>query len=317
MNFPSSQYVGRFAPSPSGPLHMGSLVCALACYLDAKAHSGHFFIRIEDIDPPREISGAALTITNSLSSHGLKPDADVTYQSDNSARYDHWLSLLKQHTLIYPCNCTRARLKSLGGCYDGHCLDKPPPPTASCAWRINTTRAKELIQEEAVKFDDSLQGAFSFSLSSLDDFVVHRKDGLYAYQMAVVLDDISQGVTQVVRGYDLLDTTAHYVLLHRVVLALSPAKLSGRAATLNAPRFTHIPVLVDRNNHKLSKQNHAPSIDDAHALENLQEALGYLGFRVSADTQALSIDELLSWAIQLWPTIKPALARRKNTPIQK
>ncbi len=262
-------YIGRFAPSPTGPLHFGSLVCALASYLDAKQHGGRWLLRIEDIDPPREPPGAADAIKHTLEVHGLHWDGEVRYQSQRSAAYWECLHELKKLDLIYPCNCSRARLATLHGPYDGRCRRHPPSAGEPCALRLKVTDLPDAFRQirNRIEFRDGIRGTQSEEIEKISgDFVVHRRDGLFAYQLAVVVDDIDQGVTDVVRGDDLLDTTARQIFLYHI-LGKKP------------PSYAHIPVIRDEHGNKLSKQNHAPAIDNSAVKKNLYEALSVLGYR--------------------------------------
>jgi len=288
---PSSRplpYIGRFAPSPTGPLHFGSLVCALASYLDAKHHGGKWLLRIEDIDPPREQPGAADAIKRTLEAHGLYWDGEVRYQSQRSDAYWECLSELKKLDLIYPCNCTRARLASLNGPYDGHCRRHPPTAGEPCALRLKVNDLPERFHriDNKIKFRDRICGEQSEDIEKISgDFVIHRKDGFFAYQLAVVVDDIDQGITDVVRGDDLLDTTARQIFLYRI-LGKTP------------PSYAHIPVIKDEQGNKLSKQNHAPAVDDSEPLSNLNAALGVLGLKQEKQN-ACSV--LLEKSAKAWP----------------
>ncbi len=247
----SNVYVGRFAPSPSGPLHLGSLVCALATYLDAKQHNGKWLVRMEDIDPPREQPGAAQTILHSLQAHGLCWDNDVLFQSTRVSAYQNALDSLQQADLTYRCSCIRKRLLTLNGTYDGHCLTSPPQADAPCAVRLKT-----LATPNTITFTDGIRGDQTFYSKDHKDFIIRRKDGLFAYHIAVVVDDAYQKVTHVVRGADILDSTPKHLLLFKSL---------GWAA----PGFAHIPLVLGDDGDKLSKQTHAPALDDTRPLENL------------------------------------------------
>lgn len=284
-------YIGRFAPSPSGPLHFGSLVCALASYLDAKKNNGQWLVRIEDIDPPREQLGASEHILHTLKTHGLLWDQPVVYQSKHSEAYLNVLCKLDQLELTYPCNCTRQRLKSLSVGYDQHCLHTPPPANQPAAIRINTSKALTLCPKIAeknasvIQFHDLIQGEISENMLTTGDFIVHRKDGLFAYQIAVSSDDIAQNITHIVRGNDLLATTPQQILLHHLLNS-------------SAPNYGHIPVVVDYNNIKLSKQNHAPAINNDTPLTNLLLALKALHLKTPENRN--TIQSLLRWAVENW-----------------
>ncbi|WP_075184942.1 tRNA glutamyl-Q(34) synthetase GluQRS [Teredinibacter haidensis] len=290
----ANNYVGRFAPSPSGPLHQGSLVCALASYLDARANNGTWLVRMEDIDPPREQPGADKLILDCLEAHGLHSDKPVLYQSQRSQAYHDILDTLAKRGLCYPCNCTRARLKVLGGYYDGHCLQHAPSREQPAAMRINLQRAlhhlKEYQRETLDSFIDNVLGQHNDPLHENDDFVIHRKDGLFAYQLAVVADDIAQGVTHIVRGADLLNTTVKQRLLFYILDA-------------TPPQYGHIPIITDTSGNKLSKQNHAHPVDPVQASQNLATACRLLGLANHKDEQQLaraSLTETLHWAQNQW-----------------
>jgi glutamyl-Q tRNA(Asp) synthetase len=258
-------YIGRFAPSPSGPLHMGSLIAALASWLDARAAGGRWLVRIEDLDRPRCMPGAADAILRTLARLGLHWDAEVVYQSAGIERYRAALERLHAHT--YWCGCTRReiadsslRLAADGAhVYPGTCRTRWPQERR--AMRVRTPR-------EPVAFDDRLQGHCEQVLErDIGDFLLYRADGLYAYQLAVVVDDAEQGVTDVVRGADLLDSTARQIYLQRLL-------------GYPTPRYMHVPVAINRAGEKLSKQTAAAPIEaDPDALAR---ALGFLGQPASA-----------------------------------
>lgn len=285
----TSPYVGRFAPSPSGPLHYGSLVCALASFLDARAQGGRWLLRMEDIDPPREMPGAQDAILRTLELHGLLWDGDLLRQSTRYSAYSAVLAELQQHHLCYGCNCSRQRLQSLGGIYDGHCRLYPPPSTDAVALRLKASDLPAAYSDipTTIHFDDALQGPQLENLTALGDFVIHRKDGLFAYQLAVVVDDIAQGITHVVRGSDLLDTTARQIYLFNLL---------GKPA----PHYCHIPVVVDAKQQKLSKQNHAPAVDDSTPTVNLWRAMGSLGLSPPTVLRNEQPHALLLWGIEQW-----------------
>jgi glutamyl-Q tRNA(Asp) synthetase len=279
-------YVGRFAPSPSGPLHFGSLVTALASYLDAKRHNGQWLLRIEDIDPPREQPGAAEAIKRTLEAHGLFWDGEVRYQSDRGEAYQYYINELRKLDLIYECHCTRARLNKLNGPYDGHCRHHKTFHSPS-ALRLKVTDLPKSFQHISpiIEFIDRVHGHQKENLSQTSgDFIIHRKDGLFAYQMAVVIDDIDQDITNIVRGDDLLDTTARQIFLY-YLLGKTP------------PSFAHIPVILDTHGNKLSKQNHAPALDNSTPLQNLRLALNALNMPCMTDT---CITDCLHGAVQAW-----------------
>ncbi|GGD59277.1 tRNA glutamyl-Q(34) synthetase GluQRS [Lacimicrobium alkaliphilum] len=282
-------YTGRFAPSPSGPLHFGSLVAALGSYLQAKSQHGKWLVRIEDIDPPREQPGATREILSTLQAHGLEWDADVSYQSHFSHYYDEILQYLSEHSLSYNCNCTRAQIKAIGGRYQGHCRDRQHHP-AGCALRFRNCHP-------VYQFQDQHLGLIEVDRATAEeDFIVRRKDRLYAYQLAVVADDIRQGITEVVRGADLLDTTTSQIALYRALGAVPP-------------RWLHLPVAAARAGFKLSKQNHAPAIDNNLAVDNLRQALVFLGLPGQQVGGFDRVDPLLQWAAGQWSVAQLPSAR--------
>lgn len=260
-----SNYVGRFAPSPTGELHAGSLACALATYLDARAHNGVWIIRIENIDPPREKPGAIASQLSVLDAFEMYSDREIVYQSERSDLYEASLEKLRKAGLLFGCACSRksieaeaARLGLNPGVYPGTCR-------AGCggkpvrAWRFR-------VPDETVGFDDRLAGHFEQHLTrDVGDFVLKRADGLWAYQLAVVTDDAAQGITHVVRGADLLDNTPRQIALQR-------------ALGLPTPVYMHIPLVLGSDGKKLSKQNSAVPIDMTHPEEALLAAWRHLGF---------------------------------------
>lgn len=274
-----SAYIGRFAPSPSGPLHLGSLVAALGSFLQARSQQGQWLVRIEDIDPPREMAGASALILSQLDAHGLHWDGQVLYQSQQSERYDALLAQLSDAGQSYACHCTRATIKQEGG--HVRCLGAQGTQAGPAAIRF-------LNQQPVYSFRDEHLGLVKVEATQAEeDFVVRRKDGLYAYQLAVVADDIEQGITQVVRGADLLDVT---VLQEALYHALDAA----------APTWLHLPVASTRPGLKLSKQNHAPALDNHQALKNVRRALSILGFPDAMLTEFSQLETLLEWACRNW-----------------
>ena len=252
----ATSYVGRFAPSPTGPLHLGSLIAALASFLAARHRGGTWLVRMEDIDPPREEPGASGRILHSLQAHGLHWDGPVLYQSTRGAAYDTALDALGRVGHLFSCDCTRANMGPGGSCC-GTCRNTGAA-TAPSALRVAVPAACR------IDFDDVVQGAQSCALGrELPDFIVRRKDGLYAYQLAVVVDDEQQGITEIVRGSDLLESTARQIYLQQLL-------------GCRTPDYMHVPILTDGQGRKFSKQNHAPPLDDAAACDNLRSALHFL-----------------------------------------
>ena len=255
-------YAGRFAPSPTGPLHFGSLVAALASWLDARAAGGRWQVRIEDLDPPREQPGAAGQILRALESLGLEWDGPVAYQSRRRMLYRDALERLTGKT--YACGCSRkevadsALATNSAGVYPGTCRNGLPAGKTSRALRVRTTA-------EPICFVDRVQGKIEQSVErDVGDFIVCRADGQFAYQLAVVVDDAEQGITDVVRGADLLDSTARQIYLQRLL-------------GYPTPRYLHVPVAVNAVGEKLSKQTGAPAIGLTSARDQLRRALAFLG----------------------------------------
>lgn len=273
-------YRGRFAPSPTGPLHQGSLVAAVASFLDARHHGGTWLVRMENIDPPREPAGAAEAILHSLQQHGLHWDEDVLWQGDRASAYDEALAGLQHHGHLFLCACTRRAMGPSGSCA-GRCRERQEalePPLASRVKVASTTD---------ITFEDLWQGAQHWPLGqSIQDFPVLRKDGLYAYQLAVVVDDAAQGINHVIRGSDLLDSTPRQIYLQTLL-------------GLPTPVYGHFPIMLNRDGYKLSKQTKAPPIKDDQPLENLLLALAFL--RQEAPPAELETPaEILAFAAANW-----------------
>ncbi|HUK05477.1 MAG TPA: tRNA glutamyl-Q(34) synthetase GluQRS [Burkholderiales bacterium] len=270
--------VGRFAPSPTGPLHFGSLVAALASWLDARRADGRWLLRIEDLDPPRVMPGAESEILRQLEALGLSWDGPVLRQSERLDAYAGALRRLEAH--CYACACTRKELEdsalALDGSriYPGTCRGGPAPGKTARAIRVRTSR-------DAIRFADRVQGEIAQSVEAeVGDFILRRSDGVYAYQLAVVVDDDAQGVTDVVRGADLLDSTARQIHLQRLLGAATP-------------RYLHVPVATNAAGEKLSKQTGA----GAAGTGDLRRALLFLGQSVPMD---LTPREALGWALRHW-----------------
>lgn len=286
----STAYRGRFAPSPSGRLHFGSLVTALASYLDARAHQGTWLVRMEDLDPPREEPGAADAILRSLAAHGLHSDEPILYQSQRLDYYDAIIDELLACGLAYFCQCNRKRLSQLNGIYDGHCR-RHPSRTTPAAVRIKLVDTAPWQISDTYSYVDRVQGPQSAHLpSSAGDPVIKRRDGLHGYTLAVIVDDISQRISHIVRGADLLEVTpghlAIYDLLqHTQILPNQP------------PSYAHTPLVIDADGYKLSKQNRAPAIDDRAAPDNIARALAFLGMPLPQDLRGAPAAELLAWAV--------------------
>lgn len=273
-------YIGRFAPSPSGPLHFGSLVAALGSFLQARAQQGKWLVRIEDIDPPREMAGASALILETLDTHGLHWDGEVVYQSRRHARYDEIIAALHRAGDLYWCRCTRREIMAGGGFYNGHCHSLGLAPEG-CAARLR--------QHHPVhRFEDALQGEIAVPAAlAEEDFIVRRRDGLYAYNLAVVVDDMDSGITEIVRGADLLEPTVRQIALYQTLKA-------------PVPRWVHLPLAVLGDGNKLSKQNHAPALAPTEASASLWQALAFLGQCPPAELRAGAVDEIIAWGLAHW-----------------
>ena len=284
-------YTGRFAPSPTGPLHAGSLVAARASYLDARAHHGRWLLRIEDIDEPRTVSGAAETICDSLAAMGMHPDGEVIWQSQRKARYEVAFAQLSEH--IYPCGCSRKEIADSrtgiasdgAAIYPGTCRHGLAEGKTTRAWRLRVPPA--ISATAVITFEDRWLGRITENLSkSTGDFVLKRADGFWAYQLAVVVDDAEQGITDVVRGADLLGSTARQIYLQRLL-------------QLPTPRYMHVPVVNNAAGEKLSKQTGATPLDLDRPLETLMAAAMSLGLVLPA-TAGTDLTSFWEAAISDW-----------------
>lgn len=273
-------YIGRFAPTPSGYLHFGSLVAALASWLDARAAGGRWLVRMEDLDPPREVAGAQAAILQTLDSYGLHWDGEVVYQSLRHDAYQQVIDRLLAQGLAYACTCSRKQLEPYQGIYPGTCRNAGHT-TEDAAIRV---RVPELLY----RFEDRVQGAYSQHLGrESGDFVIRRRDGLYAYQLAVVLDDAWQGVTDIVRGADLLDSTPRHLYLQELL-------------GLPQPRYLHVPLIIQPDGNKLGKSYRSPPLDPDQAAPLLVRALRALGQAPEADLADGSVQDVLGWAVAHW-----------------
>jgi glutamyl-Q tRNA(Asp) synthetase len=292
-----AEYTGRFAPSPTGPLHFGSLVAAVASYLQAKAHGGRWYVRMEDIDPPREQPGADAAILRALEAYGFEWDGAVTWQSGNAARHHDLVESLLAAGHAYRCGCSRKDLENvprgpLGAIYPGTCREGCDAPVT--AIRLRTT-------DEPIVFDDLLQGRQVRRLESESgDFVILRRDGLIAYQLAVVADDYEQGIGQVVRGIDLMESTARHIHLQRLLGYPTPA-------------YAHIPVVVDAAGRKLGKSTGAEPVPTDEVRPSLLRALEALGQAPPRDLADADLASLWAWARGHWRL--EALAGRRRVPL--
>lgn len=281
---PTGPYRGRFAPTPSGPLHFGSLIAALGSYLEARRHCGEWLLRIEDVDPPRVVAGAADAILRTLEAFGFEWDGPVVYQSRRRDAYRDALEHLIRKGWVYPCTCSRKQIAAAarrgvdGPVYPGHCrARRQGHGPAALRLRVPAVR---------VVFDDDLQGRVACNVAAeCGDFVLQRADGVTTYQLAVVVDDAAQGITHVVRGADLLASTPRQIVLQRLL-------------DLPTPRYLHLPVVLDAHGDKLSKQTLAQPIDPRAPLPTLIAAWAFLGQRPPGRLD--SVQEFWSMASSNW-----------------
>ena len=256
-------YRGRFAPSPTGQLHFGSLVAAVGSWLCARHAGGQWLLRMEDLDPPREVAGTAVDIVMALAAFGLVADAPPLFQSQRTAAYDEAFDRLRAAEQVFPCHCSRSQLAAAGGIHrDGQCVTVSqahrPGAVRKPAWRLR-------VPDLQVSFDDALLGTQRESLrDSVGDFVIRRADGVYSYQLACVVDDAFQEITEVVRGQDLLESTARQIWLQRCL-------------GLPTPAYRHLPLVLDAEGNKLSKSSSAWPIYRTDATAALRRALAFLG----------------------------------------
>ncbi len=291
-------YRGRFAPSPTGPLHFGSLVAAVGSYLDARSQNGEWLVRIEDVDAPRTVPGAADGILRTLETFGFEWDGEVLVQSRRHDFYHAALVRLQLAGDVYPCACSRSEIAGLssvtsidgGLLYPGICRNGLAEGKAARAWRLR-------VPDREIQFQDRIQGLSRQNLErEVGDFVLLRADGQYAYQLAVVVDDALQGINAVVRGVDLLDSTARQMWLQQ--------KLG-----LPTPSYAHLPVVVNAAGEKLSKQTKAAAADPAQGSALLASALSFLGHDVPPDVRQAPVADFWYWAISAWSIAKVPAVR--------
>lgn len=284
---PPRLYRGRFAPSPTGPLHFGSLVAAVGSFLQARQQRGDWLVRVEDIDPPREVDGAADDILRTLEAFGMHWDGPVVYQSRRVEAYRDALDRLSRLGAIYPCACSRSEISDSsvtgidGPVYPGTCREGLPAGRSARALRVRT-------DDRMIEFSDRWQRVVGRRPeSTFGDFVVKRADGPVAYQMAVVVDDAAQCITEVVRGADLLESTPRQIHLQRLL-------------GLPTPAYAHLPVVVNADGAKLSKQTAAARVESSNPLPVLWKALQYFGQNPPAELRQANLDDFWRYAIANW-----------------
>ena len=284
-------YRGRFAPSPTGPLHFGSLVAAVGSYLEAKSHDGEWLVRIENLDTPREVPSSSGEILCALEALGMEWDHDVIYQSRRNSAYQTALAILDKQGLVYTCTCTRKEIADSsitgisGPVYSGTCRNSLPNRKQLGALRVRT-------DNYLVEFKDALQGLVSQRLErDTGDFVLRRADGIYAYQLAVVVDDAEQGITHVVRGADLIDSTPRQIYLQKLLGYPTPAHM-------------HLPVVINNQGKKLSKQTLAAPLDVSNPVAQLIAIVSFLGQKPPAELLENSVSSFWKWAVKNWHSEK-------------
>lgn len=274
-------YVGRFAPSPTGDLHLGSLYTATAAYLQARACHGRFLVRIDDLDRPREVPGAADRILAMLEAFGFEWDGPVLRQSEHTDRYQDALRLLRAQGRLFACDCSRSRLANAAA-YPGSCRSRSPGTIGEpCAWRVRVNPAP-------IRLNDRLQGGFERDLTRHGgDFVVRRRDGIVAYVLGVVIDDAAQGVTEVVRGADLLESTPQQIHLQSLL-------------SLPTPSYAHLPVLTEPDGAKLAKSRRTSHLNSLAPVDELTQVFALLGLDPPAGMSEGSLADAWTWALTRW-----------------
>ena len=280
-------YRGRFAPSPTGPLHFGSLVAATASYLQAKHQHGEWLVRIDDIDPPREVAGAADHILITLEQFGFEWDGEVSYQSHHQKRYAEAVSELLAQKQAYPCSCSRTSILNKTGLvkgaiiYPGFCRNGPLHKSSHYTIRL-------CCEDHVIEFTDAIQGKLQSNLlKDYGDFVLQRRDGYFSYHLASGIDDAEQQITEVVRGADLLNCTAAQIEVQH-------------ALKLSSPDYCHLPIALNNRGQKLSKQNHAKAIMPDESSWLLYKTLKFLGQMPPKSLKQASQEEIWSWALANW-----------------
>lgn len=276
-------YRGRFAPSPTGPLHFGSLIAAVGSYLEAKSRAGEWLVRMEDLDPPRSMPGADQRIITTLAAYGFEWDGDIVFQSHRFDLYADALEQLRLQDQVYLCDCSRKAIiqrcvqGEYGAIYDGHCRNIQ-----------QQAGAMRIVVTGCIRYADRLQGNIQQDLDKdIGDFHLLRRDGFYAYHIGVVVDDALQGITDIVRGFDLLDSSPRQIYLQQQL-------------GYPTPSYAHLPLAIKPDGQKLSKQNLATALDDSNPVPALWKALDFLGQQPPLELQRDSLAELWMWAIANW-----------------
>lgn len=277
-----SNYIGRFAPSPTGPVHLGTLIAAVGSYLQAKKNRGKWLIRMEDVDTTRTVRGSDSEILNTLEAFGFEWNGEILYQSKQTEHYEYALEQLKSLSLVFPCLCSRKQLaNSNSQIYPGTCRSRQLPETGEHALRI-------LAQDITIEFNDIVMGKQSQNIArQCGDFVIKRRDGLFAYQLAVVVDDALQNITEIVRGSDLLDSTPRQIYIQQLLGCPTPA-------------YCHLPLAVDAGGNKISKSEGATKVDIKNREKLMCDVLDFLGQNPPADLSHSNMNDIWSWAEEHW-----------------
>ncbi len=275
-------YKGRFAPSPTGAVHFGTLLAAVGSYLQAKKNNGQWIIRMEDVDLTRKVLGADTDILHTLEAFGLEWQGEILYQSAQNEHYENALQQLVEQSLVFPCLCTRKQLAETDSdIYPGTCRQRRLPEKNDHALRV-------IADDINIEFNDAIMGEQSQNMAQqCGDFIIKRRDGLFAYQLAVVADDAAQGITEIVRGADLLDSTPRQIYLQQLLGYTTPA-------------YCHLPLAVDSDGNKISKSEGAAKVDIKNKEKQLCEVLEFLGQDPPADLASYSVDDIWQWAIHNW-----------------
>ena len=276
-------YRGRFAPSPTGELHLGTLLAAVGSYLQARSQQGEWLMRIEDVDTTRRVEGADTALLRALEVFGFEWDGEEVYQSQRTGLYESALESLSEKERVYPCTCSRKQLTEQGEAqiYTGHCRHRQLPVSEDHALRIR-------VSNQPISFNDLVMGRHQQQLNDeCGDFVIKRRDGLFAYQLAVVVDDAEQGINEIVRGTDLLDSTPRQIYLQQQLGYIQPS-------------YLHLPLLVDELGHKLGKSTGAAALDLKHPATSLHSALMLLGQKPPKELASDDLNTLWQWAIEHW-----------------
>lgn len=275
-------YKGRFAPSPTGAVHFGTLLAAVGSYLQAKKHDGEWIIRMEDVDLSRKVEGSDTGILHTLEAFGFEWQGEILYQSTQNEHYENALQRLVEQSLVFACTCSRKQLAKINsGIYPGTCRLRLLPEKSEHALRV-------LAKNIDITFTDTVMGEQSQNMAQqCGDFIIKRRDGLFAYQLAVVVDDAMQGITEIVRGADLLDSTPRQIYLQQQL-------------GYNTPAYCHLPLAVDTNGNKISKSEGAAKADVKNKEKQLCEVLAFLGQQPPADLSACNIDDIWRWATANW-----------------